>query len=73
MLGTDDIRRRIGAVDVALDPEEVLMCNNCGCELTGIPENDAPLAECPWHLCDCHAAYWKTVPELEKRRLWGDR
>lgn len=60
-------------VDVALDPEQVLMCNGCGCELTEIDEHNHPSAQCPWGLCDCHSAYWLTVPELEKRRLWGDR
>lgn len=60
-------------IDVALDPEQILMCNGCGCELEETAEFNSPNALCPWQLCDCHSAYWLTVPEFEKRRLWGDR
>lgn len=37
-----------------------------------------PEATCRNVSCDCHASYWQSVdfdrlPELEKRRLYGDR
>lgn len=59
-----------------LDPsagEEVLMCMNCGCGSEPDPVNNLPDSTCDWQLCDCHSVYWSSVPELEKRRLWGDQ
>ena len=49
-------------------------CGNCACvHLDDVPGLLKPTAECVWQLCDCHSAYWNSIPELEKRRLWGDR
>jgi hypothetical protein len=58
------------------DEERVSLgfCGNCSC-IPGdlVPLLFRPTSECEWPLCDCHTAYWASIPELEKRRLWGDR
>lgn len=54
-----------------LDPEDEYpkRCISCEC-----PWDDAaPEADCPTVQCPCHAVYWMTVPENEKRAMWGDR
>ena len=50
-------------------PEAAEECGKCSCTTF------APAAEdrCGDLICPCHWAYWDSIPELEKRRLWGDR
>lgn len=55
--------------------EELMLCLSCQCRYDG--NDDAttwgPQEGCYDEACPCHAAYWLTVPEAHKRRLWGDR
>ena len=53
--------------------EQLLFCSNCLCVPATVPALLLPAAGCLWSLCDCHTDYWASIPELEKRRLWGDR
>ncbi len=53
--------------------EELMLCLACQCDFSRKEPPDGPQQKCLDERCPCHALYWLTVPELVKRRLWGDR
>lgn len=55
-----------------LDPERPLFCI-CECPSPFAAEVLEPSDICTDKACACHAVYWMTVPENEKRAMWGDR
>lgn len=61
---------------INLDPSD-LFCISCQCQYdrSDLIERppQGPQQDCADQRCPCHALYWLTVPELTKRRLWGDR
>lgn len=53
--------------------EQPLLCLSCQCRYSKADPPSGPEQDCADELCPCHGAYWQTVPETVKRRLWGDR
>jgi hypothetical protein len=56
-----------------LDPEAFMHCISCHCPYDASDEPRGPFEGCADEACPCHATYWLTVPELQKRKVWGDR
>lgn len=56
-----------------LDPERPVYCVDCECLWPDDDIEHPPFDTCQMMNCACHAAYWMTVPENEKRAMWGDR
>jgi hypothetical protein len=67
------ITLRLMKMTDVLDPERAVYCVDCECPSLDDGIEHPPFDVCQMQWCSCHAAYWMTVPEWQKREMAGDR